>query len=103
VTGSEHEQVAGTSSETSAQGGEASHLAGDLNVVVGSLHDQYDDSLGAGIVDSEIQRVADRFADARIRSFVPLFVRRYASAKLRGHIPLSGPSAGVERGTHPQA
>jgi|NGEPerStandDraft_6_1074524.scaffolds.fasta_scaffold189159_1 hypothetical protein len=60
-------------------------LTGDLSVVVGALHDTYDDRFGATVVDSEIQQVADRFADARIRSFVPLFVRRYASARLRDH------------------
>jgi hypothetical protein len=102
VTIGEQEQAAGTHLEISAAGGEAGHLAGDLSVVVGSLHEKYDDSLGARIVDSEIRQVADRFADARIRSFVPLFVQRYASAKLRDHTPSAGPSADVDDdGTNP--
>jgi hypothetical protein len=58
-------------------------LTGDLSGVVGSLHDTYDDRVGAEVVDSEIQRVADRFVSARIRAYVPLFVRRFAGAQLR--------------------
>jgi hypothetical protein len=95
VTIGEQEQVAGTHSEISAAGVQAGHLAGDLSVVVGSLHEEYDDSLGARIVDSEIRQVADRFADARIRSFIPLFVQRYASAKLRDHSSSRGASLDV--------
>jgi hypothetical protein len=60
-------------------------LTGDLSVVVGSLHEKYDDPLGPVLVDSEIQQIADRFTHARIRAFVPLFVRRYAGANLRDH------------------
>jgi hypothetical protein len=60
-------------------------LTGDLSVVVGSLHEKYDDPLGPVLVDSEIQQVADRFTHARIRAFVPLFVRRYAGKSLRDH------------------
>jgi len=67
----------------SAPDGPHAQLTGDLSVVVGSLHDQYDSRLGFAAVDSEIQQVADRFALARIRSYVPLFVRRFAGAKLR--------------------
>ena len=68
---------------SSTPDGPHAQLTGDLSVVVGSLHDQYDSRLGFAVVDSEIQQVADRFALARIRSFVPLFVRRFAGAKLR--------------------
>ena len=60
-------------------------LTGDLSVVVGSLHAKYDERVGAAVVEKEIQQVADTFTEARIRSFVPLFVRRYAGAKLRDH------------------
>ena len=60
-------------------------LTGDLSAVVGSLHEKFDAPLGAVLVDSEIQEVADRFTDARIRAFVPLFVRRFAGANLRDH------------------
>ena len=63
--------------------GPHAQLTGDLTVVAGSLHEQYDPRLGFAVVDSEVQQVADRFAHARVRSFVPLFVRRFAGAKLR--------------------
>ena len=60
-----------------------SDLTGELSGVVRSLHDQFDPRLDSTVVDAEIQVVADQFVNARIRSFVPLFVRRYASEKLR--------------------
>jgi len=70
-------------------------LAGDLSVVVGSLHRAYDDQVGATAVQAEIEQVADGFTGARIRAFVPLLVRRYAGARLRalpaGPQPTSGP------------
>ena len=65
--------------------GSHASLTGDLSVVVGSLHEKFDEPLGPTLVDSEIQQVADRFTHARIRAFVPLFVRRYAGANLRDH------------------
>lgn len=58
-------------------------LSGDLSVVVGGLHDEFDARLGAAVVDRDIQVVADRFTRARVRSFVPLLVRRYARERLR--------------------
>jgi hypothetical protein len=67
-------------------------------VVVGSLHRAYDERVGATAVDTEIQQVADRFTGARIRAFVPLFVRRYAGARLRALRPESQPSPGTAPG-----
>jgi hypothetical protein len=55
----------------------------DLTAVATSLHEQYDVRLGADAVDAEIRLAADRFANARIRAFVPLFVRRFAGKGLR--------------------
>jgi hypothetical protein len=75
-------------------------LTGDLSVVVGSLHEKYDERVGAAVVQAEIQVVADTFTEARIRSFVPLFVRRYAGAKLRDHddvVPGGSGAAAVPR------
>jgi hypothetical protein len=63
-----------------------------LSVVVGSLHRTYDERVGPTAVETEIQRVADRFTGARIRAFVPLFVRRYAGARLRAIQPEPRPS-----------
>jgi hypothetical protein len=52
-------------------------LTGDLTEVAASLHRRFDPDLGAATVGFQIQLTADRFADARIRAFVPLFVRRF--------------------------
>jgi hypothetical protein len=61
----------------------AAELGGDRRDVVESLHHTYDVRVGAVLVDSEIQQVADRFVEARIRSFIPLFVRCFAATALR--------------------
>lgn len=77
-------------------------LAADLNMVAGSLHEQYDSRLGVAVVDTEIQLVADRFTDAKIRSFVPLFVRRYAAGRMKGLCAQqSGPSPSASLGAQP--
>ena len=64
-------------------GGPRDELNADLTAVAASLHEQYDVRLGADAVDAEIRAVAERFVDARIRGFVPLFVRRFAGKGLR--------------------
>ena len=74
-------------------------LSGDLRLTVDSLHEQYDAHVGAAAVDAEVRRVADRFVEARIRTYVPLFVRRFAGHELRVRsgmlrsTPLAGPAA----------
>ena len=73
-------------------------LNGDLSVVVGSLHRAYDERVGATVVQAEIQQVADRFTGARIRAFVPLFVRRYAGARLRTLPATPQPATGTAPG-----
>ena len=78
------------SSVDSPTAGSHAPLTGDLSDVVGSLHEKFDEPLGPVLVDSEIQQVADRFTHARIRAFVPLFVRRYAGASLRDHSAQQG-------------
>ena len=78
MTPSERGETAGPAAPTAH-----ADLTGDLEPVVGSLHETYDARVGAAVVDSEIQQVADRFVGARIRAYVPLFVRRYAGARLR--------------------
>jgi len=55
----------------------------ELSVVAAGLHDTYDLRVGSRAVDAEIQKAADQFIGAPIRSYVPLFVRRYAGAGLR--------------------
>jgi hypothetical protein len=85
MTPTERVDTPRSSAEASTPERPHAELTGDLSIVVETLHETYDDRVGAAVVDTEIQQVADRFADATIRSFVPLFVRRYAGAKLRDH------------------
>jgi hypothetical protein len=68
----------------------SAELSSDLVAVATSLHDQYDHELGAAVVTGEIHLVADRFEAATIRSFVPLFVRRYAGEGLRARHEMDG-------------
>jgi hypothetical protein len=58
-------------------GGTHEELAPDLIDVAASLHRRFDPDLGSATVGFQIQLTADRFAKARIRAFVPLFVRRF--------------------------
>jgi len=85
MTSTESVDFTGSSADVPTSEHPHAPLTGDLSVVVGSLHDKYDERVGAAVVETEIQQVADRFTEARIRSFVPLFVRRYAGARLRDH------------------
>ena len=82
MTPSEPSGTRRSSSRVAAPHGSHADLTGDLSGVVKALHEQFDPHVDATVVDAEIRLVADRFADARIRSFVPLFVRRYTSEKL---------------------
>ena len=63
---------------------ETPSVPADLIHVSGSLHRQFDARLGAPAVDIEVLRIADQFTGARIRAFVPLFVRRFAGQALAG-------------------
>jgi hypothetical protein len=73
-----------------------STLPGDLSVVAAALHETYDAQVGSQVVDAEIHQVADRFAQARIRSYLPLFVQRYVRAGIRHHqVGLPQPVAGA--------
>jgi hypothetical protein len=83
VTPSENAWAEGPSLRVSTPAGPAAPAAGELTVVIGSLHQTYDERWGAAVVDTEIQRVAELFSEARIRSFVPLFVQPYVGAMLR--------------------
>ena len=83
----------------SPSGAAHAELTGDLSVVVGSLHRAYDARVGATVVQAEVQQVADRFTGARIRAFVPLFVRRYAGARLRTLPATPRPVTGTAPGT----
>ena len=83
MTQSAHITAQRSSLDTATRDVPHADLTGDLSIVVDSLHEMYDDQVGALAVSTEIQQAADRFTNARIRSFVPLFVQRYASVGLR--------------------
>src|SRR3954463_5020131 len=50
----------------------------ELRDVATRLHTEFDERLGTPTVDRVLDEVAGRFADAPVRSFVPLLVHRYA-------------------------
>jgi len=57
-------------------------ISGDLQDVVRGAHEKFDEVLDPATVDACLARVSAKFADARIRGFVPLLVRRYVSEDL---------------------
>lgn len=65
------------------------HLDGELAVVVRQMHEEFDAAVGPAVVDRCVGEVAGAFAHARVRSFIPLLVRRYARERL---IRLSQPA-----------
>ena len=55
----------------------------DFREVAAQLHRDFDLVTGAEVVDRTLEEVAARFADARVRMFLPLLVHRYARSDLR--------------------
>jgi hypothetical protein len=55
----------------------------DLQEVVIRVHDEYDERLDPMAVEECLNRVAATFDDAKVRSFVPLLVRRYVNDELQ--------------------
>jgi hypothetical protein len=55
----------------------------DLADVARAVHEEFDSRVEPRIVDECLQEVASRFTDARVRSFVPLLVRRYTIDALK--------------------
>jgi len=58
-------------------------LDGDLAEVARAVHEEFDARLEPRVVDECFREVAARFDDARVRSFVPLLVRRYTRDALQ--------------------
>jgi len=58
--------------------------AAGLAHVAQLLHAEFDEALGASLVDECLAEVTGTFADATVLSFVPLLVRRYAREQLLG-------------------
>ncbi len=55
----------------------------DLQKVAHLVHEEFDDRLDPHAIDDCLANVAARYADARVRSFVPLLVRRYVRDELQ--------------------
>jgi len=55
----------------------------DLQEVALRVHDEFDERLDPSAVDECLHRVAATFDDAKVRSFVPLLVRRYVNDELQ--------------------
>lgn len=58
----------------------------DLEDVADQVRHQFADRIDPGEVDECLARVAAKFDDAKVRSFVPLLVRRYVVDELQGRI-----------------
>jgi hypothetical protein len=58
----------------------------DLQKVAHLVHEEFDDRLDPLVIDDCLANVAARFADARVRSFVPLLVRRYVRDELEARL-----------------
>ena len=54
-----------------------------LQDIAHSVHEEFDERLDPTAVDECLQRVAARFDDAAVRTFIPLLVGRYAREELR--------------------
>lgn len=61
-------------------------VQGDLQDVAQGVHQEFDDKLDPQAVDECLARVAAGFSDAKVRTFVPLLVRRYVSDELQGRL-----------------
>ena len=67
-----------TSSAASPARPRRSEISDDLQEVAQQIHEEFDERLDPGEVDDSLTRLSAKFNDAKVRSFVPLLVRRYA-------------------------
>ena len=58
----------------------------DLQDVAHQLRQEFANRLETGEVDECLNRIAAKFEDANVRSFVPLLVRRYARDELQARL-----------------
>jgi RNase H-fold protein (predicted Holliday junction resolvase) len=58
----------------------------DLQDIAHRIHEEFDERLDPRLVDESLVTVAATFADASVRSFVPLLVRRYVSEDLQARL-----------------
>ena len=54
----------------------------DLKDLAHQVHEEFDEQLDPLAVDECLNRVAAQFDEAKVRSFVPLLVRRYVNDEL---------------------
>ena len=50
------------------------------------VHEEFDEKLDPRTIDECLAKVAAQFADAKVRSFVPLLVRRYVRDELQARL-----------------
>jgi hypothetical protein len=65
---------------------DAPKINGDLQDVAREVHEEFDELLDSTTVAESLQRVSATFAKAKVRSFVPLLVRRYVNEELRQRV-----------------
>ena len=58
----------------------------DLQDVAHQVHEEFANQLDPAQVDECLNRVAAKFDNATVRSFVPLLVRRYTREELRANL-----------------
>jgi len=58
----------------------------DLQDIAHQVHAEFANQLDPAAVDECLNRVAAKFDDATVRSFVPLLVRRYVREELRANL-----------------
>jgi hypothetical protein len=73
-----------TSSTTSDARPDRLRISADLHDVAQQVHEEFDGSLEPRAIDECLTRMAAKFDDAKVRSFVPLLVRRYVRVELQG-------------------
>jgi hypothetical protein len=61
-------------------------ISADLQDVAHQMHEEFGDRFGPHEVDECLDRVAAKFSDAKVRSFVPLLVLRYVRDELLGRL-----------------
>jgi hypothetical protein len=76
--------MATPTTSTTRQG--PSQINADLQDLAHQVHQEFDDRLDPRAIDECLAKVAARFADARVRSFVPLLVRRYVRDELQASL-----------------
>ncbi len=58
------------------------NINADLSDVAQRVHEEFDERLDPRAVDECLTRVSAKFDNAKVRSFVPLLVRRYVRDEL---------------------